>query len=206
MYNAQDLQMKLLSSSGNAYVKNIEDLKQHFDCHRQRLMVLAQALVIQYPEHFKELKNTNLLQEFLHLHDAAKFSHLEDLFMYYNTRPLFSNVYEAEKFKSLVARVNAQDELVRLNFFKLKALCGENSTEYNKQAKLLIEIERLVDMVDRGLDPVAIEEFAREMRPASEMFAIDSKDYIMAKYLEQEYHNLVGHLSFDSYLSSKVLN
>jgi hypothetical protein len=67
--------------------------------------------------------------------------------------------------------------------------------------RLLREIERIADFVDRGFDPVAAEEFGRAMQPASS-FLREPAERALALDLESRYQILTKPLQYSIFRKS----
>ena len=175
------------------FVNSVEDFKMHCNLHQARVVALGLALRARYYPNV----DVRHLENFLRLHDAAKTTMdsdiyslcgfqsppLEALYAFYGTTLPRGSKSELGE---VTSRVNRIDEAISAIFFKA---FGTN------EAKELREIENLADLVDRGMDPVAAEEFGRPMRLASSYCKNENlKTY--AEWLEQNYTKIVEGLEF----------
>ncbi len=142
------------------FVAHISDFHRHIELHRERVFQLGMTLG---REKFPEL-NGEKLEQFLRLHDASKtmtsalslekynyqnqISPLARLFSFYG------KAHESEESKILlrgtVNDINAIDQHVAHDFF------ANHPDISHESAQKFYLIEKIADLVDRSLDPVAI--------------------------------------------------
>lgn len=182
-------------------MKTFLEFQHHINLHRKRVVKLGLALAkAQYPD-----LNQHFLNEFLKLHDYSKtitshvdlaqfqYSHYElpaqRLFDFYGKNP--EGQPETEKLTEAINATNAIDKKVCDNYFeRLPQLSGDIQKNF-------YTIERLADLVDRSLDPIAAEEFGHPMLLASEYLR---EPYMvpLSLWLESHYLQITKDLSFFS--------
>jgi len=175
------------SLSAATYVETASDFQKHIQLHRTRVVVLGLALAkVHYPEISQED-----LKIFLELHDTSKVDpkNSSQLFGFYGRPP--ANLEEKERLKSIVGSINEVDSQVGQKFFQ------ENISLTPTQRSQFLTIEKVADLVDRSMDPVATEEFGRQMTRASQ-FLKDAEQARLSLWLEQRYHKLVPSLGMPS--------
>jgi len=176
--------------------------------------MLGMHLYEHYKEEFPSVKKKNL-RSFLHFHDQAKIRYdpsflayyghssrnkiiIERVFEFYGInidQLILDNPIEGPKYKNklfaTIKDLNALDEnvgkviLKKLNLFS-------NHGQLSTEAIEIMRIEKIVDLVDRGMSKISPEEFAKSnMIPASK-YLKDPKDQKMARYLESQYDRLVS--------------
>lgn len=171
-------------------IQTLQDFRAYNLLHVQRVQKLGVYLYNKFPGEFPDL-NVSLVEGFLAQHDYPKLNEPElqrDLFRLYG-RPIDS----AEMIKlrnEVVARVNEAEHEYAYAYFAATDLLNENGS-LTSAAQQLLRIEMIADLVDRYLNPLAAEEFAREMRPASEMPALTPREKWLAQHLERRYFELV---------------
>jgi len=181
--------IKILNS---AEVKKItvEEFKQFTLTHQRRVLCLGRHLFQEYKKQFHSV-NFDLVHEFLALHDQAKTAvntdgteQIELLYQFFGINK--SELPENEKFKilSMINHINYVDAQKALQFFTLHNLIKDNG-ELAAAAQSLLLIEKISDLVDRGLCQIATIEFNRKLQPASEIVEAHQAHY--AKFLEENY-------------------
>lgn len=180
-------------------MRTFAEFQHHIQLHQKRVVKLGLALA---QAHFPRL-NTPLLEPFLTLHDHSKtltapealaqfaYGHPEAparrLFEFYGWNPLDDS--DTRRLLQTVNDINAIDDEVRLEFFKQhpEISWGTQDDFYT--------IERVADLVDRSLDPIAAEEFGHPMVLASD-FVQDPYIASLAMWLEKHYREFTKNLSF----------
>lgn len=178
-----------LATFGNPLVESKGDFDRHLALHRKRVLVLGLALRERFYPHIdaKELKT------FLKYHDIAKTdlvhgnlkTSVEELYKFYGTR-LRST--EEPQLKHLVDSINLIDRRIALMFL-------ENFKASEQNRELFQKIERMADLVDRGMDPVASEEFGRLLTKASVILA-EIHDVDQVLWLEDHYQELTEQFQY----------
>lgn len=121
------------------YVKNIWDMLNHIRHHRQRLYTLGMETKV--PHHLKKIV--------FGLHDIEKFLFLPWLWKYYGKKG------DKVKAKKLYTRMN------KCGYFIINAVLF--FTTYSKEEiKKVKRFEKIIDVIDRHCDPIALEEFDLE--------------------------------------------
>lgn len=188
-------------------MRTFKEFQHHIELHRERVSKLGLALA---KIHYSGL-NLKTLESFLALHDHSKtlmdFQRLqkydykhslfpaERLFRFYGKTP--TNNQETLQLIDVINDINAIDEDVCVEFFKMhpELPWGTQETFYT--------IEKVADLVDRSLDPIAAEEFGHPMVLASE-FVQDPYMAMLSMWLETHYHQITKDLSFSKQLCYKI--
>ncbi len=175
------------------------EFQHHIQLHRERVVKLGLALAkTQYPN-----LNQSFLQDFLYLHDYSKtitshsnlpkfqYTHcklpVERLFDFYGKAPK----NEAPNLVDVITDINAIDKKVCIDYFEmLPQLSKRNQEDF-------YAIEKVADLVDRSLDPIAAEEFGHRMLLASE-YIQDPFMVTLSLWLESRYHQITKDLSYSS--------
>lgn len=176
-----------------AYVNDLSEFKHHCILHRTRVALLGRQLRTNfYPE-----VDIRLLENYLQLHDAAKVTNqpkvyrtygfqsppIESLFNHYGKISIRG---KDQQIGRVLRMIDILDEEIRSVFF---------TTFGTTHARELREIEMLADLVDRGMDPVAREEFGRPMLKASEILK-NSPLLKKALWLEDIYPQMVSQFRY----------
>lgn len=188
-------------------MRTFKEFQHHIDLHRERVVKLGLALA---KTHYPSLDMATL-ESFLWLHDKSKtltnyqalkryhYDHasfpVERLFEFYGRTPKTQE--ETLKLIDVVNDINAIDEEVCVEFFRLhqELSWGIQDAFYT--------IEKVADLVDRSLDPVAAEEFGHPMILASE-FVQDPYMATLSMWLETHYHQITKDLSFSKEMCYKL--
>ncbi len=194
-----------------SYVNSIEDFRCHIEAHKHRVYLLGMYLLNDYPN-LKKMIIEMGIEDFLKLHDNAKQNKqtLVSLYSFYgeNYRSLeMKSKDDFERFKNLISNINKYDDKIRADFF-YKENFKDQKYSYNKEVIEFFEmIESIADLVDRGMDVVASEEFGEKMKLYSEYIYPDSPEKIKriekAKFLEDSYFVIVTQYSFNDYCVGK---
>lgn len=169
-----------LSAFAGEFVSSVEDFYEHTRLHRERVKLLGVELFKSHPDLFNGL-TLEQVQGVLSMHDEAKVT------TFY--RVLYEN-YGGPVEKSIVDALNAKDKEFMDQALKKFGI--------EKESDLLLKmsrIEKIADMVDRGMSPVTPEEFGRPMKKASE-FIGGILDRQLALDLESRYQSIVGNLKY----------
>lgn len=181
------LSATLLSTTSKAstqdpryFVTSPDEFNSYVKTHRQRTRLLALELFQSYPESYADV-TIDQVDAFLQLHDLSKsipeISHR--LYKQYS-RPIHTaNKRQKEEFQAWVNYLNNRDLQNAQKFFVQNNLSEEQIVQ-------LLEIEKIADLVDRSFDPVAQEDFAKVMVPASEFLKNEAMAQ-KAKLLEANY-------------------
>jgi hypothetical protein len=199
------------ASSGTQFVENFDDFRTHVHAHRYRVRALGLALFRSEPL-FAQIGVTEQdVYEFLSGHDHAKIlpnpkapgrTMMRRLYEIYATDPLHGDSVKSAHARALIGSLNAQDDALSLK--RLQRMGFLTRTGKPKVPALaLLRIERIADVVDRNLDPVAQEEFSRLERAPLEPFFTSADGYLdqagleMARFLSQIYLRVVRGLTYD---------
>lgn len=147
----------------NKYVNNIWEFVKHINAHRKRVSLLASVLDSRWQARYV-----------YRLHDIEKYLFLPWLWKYY------AGDGDRRKAKSLYTLMNKVGRLLlsMLSFWINKAELAE-----------IQKCEKLADVVDRQMDPVAEEEFQR-IRPIEKFVSDD--DLEIARFLMSKYEQVTG--------------
>ncbi|EPZ49517.1 hypothetical protein M902_0773 [Bacteriovorax sp. BAL6_X] len=172
------------------YVNDAFDFYQHMQAHKKRVVEMGMRLLNDYPDEFKDV-DPQILRSVLSVHDNAKIKTSSR----YNGRPFYEVLYEEGYGKKLdrkiVDALNAQDEE-----FVEKVFDRYNLDKSSREQ--ILRIEKIADFVDRGMSPVAPEEFGRKTTLASQsdFFLKDKVDRDLAKHLEDNYNEINKNLGY----------
>lgn len=192
------------------YVQNPADEKYHFEQHIKRVGVLGLALYDAHPELYGSLSR-DLVKDFLALHDRTKVddspafrkafwrgvhsdrSFNERLEELYHNPP--QTDADRQKLDTTRDDLNRVDHHLGYLFFKLHKMLDDKG-EPGPAAKLLLHLDRIADVTDRHIDPVAGEELGITDEPLLSKFLPEATDRALVKELAAKYEKLVGHLAF----------
>jgi hypothetical protein len=176
----------------------LPEFKHHIQLHRQRVLKLGMMLGA---EHFPAL-NPNDLERFLRLHDRSKvlrstaqlrifgYNHpqipLDRLHAFFGKRQRTPE--EAHQLRQVIDDINNVDLAISKRFFETLPIPPSTISEF-------YQVEKVADLVDRSLDPIAAEEFGHPMILASE-FIGDSRLAKMSLWLESRYFEVTAGLFF----------
>ena len=194
------------SASPSVPTMSYSQFLNHISKHRMRVVALGLEY---YRRNTKcnELLSPSLVKEFLRLHDLAKLDNDISVRLY----SLFGK-NQSPHMKDTVVELNRRDLEIRMTFFKEKNLVDAQG-RLSAEATLLIEIERVADLTDRGMDPGAAQEFGRPMQKASiflatpGLLAAELVEFVIE--LEADYRDIVGiwaHKTFTIRLDLKKLD
>jgi len=155
-------------------------------------MVLGLAL----RDRFYPTVNYKDLKLYLKYHDVAKTDYIHgnlhtsvaDLYNYYGI--WLEDEEHKQELKRLVDQINHIDKKIAVMFLDAFRVAPENIGLFKK-------IERIADIVDRGMDPVASEEFGRPLKKASE-FSVDEESKAMILWLERHYYRITENFRYES--------
>lgn len=180
-------------------MKTQTEFTRHINLHRLRVLRLGLELG---KSHYEGLPLSDL-EKFLKLHDLSKtlqsktllaefgYTHVrfpvDRLFQFFGIKNPSNS--QAKQLRELVSDINTVDENIARRFFEVaKGIDAKTQTAF-------YEIERVADLVDRSLDPVAAEEFGHPMVPASE-FIQESHLVGFSRWLENLYPEFTKNLSY----------
>lgn len=188
-------------------MRTFQEFQHHIQLHRERVVKLGLALA---KSHYPGL-NLQYLSSFLWLHDHSKtltnplvlekfeYNHIkypaERLFEFYGRTP--KDQKETLQLIDVVNDINAIDEEVCVQFFQ-----GHPQLSWGTQDDFYT-IEKVADLVDRSLDPMAAEEFGHPMILASS-FVQDTYLASLSMWLESHYSQITKELSFSENLCYKL--
>lgn len=180
-------------------MKTLADFRFHIQLHRKRVVRLGLALA---RHHFPEI-HPLALESFLWLHDRSKtlqtpqqlsgygYTHpqlpAERLFQFYGVGHRSSE--QTQELRQIVQDINIVDEKIAGRYFTASGAVNSETTS------IFYNIEKVADLVDRSLDPIAAEEFGHPMILASE-YIQDPYLSKMSLWLEDQYGKLTENLSF----------
>jgi hypothetical protein len=183
-------------------LKTLTEFQNHIILHRKRVVRLGLALA---QEHYPGLE-AQALGSFLRLHDLSKtlkseeklqqygYNHpklpVERLFSFYGIN--HRSHEQLHELREIILDINTVDEKVAQHYFS-SFLKGDEAT-----MEAFFQIERVADLVDRSLDPVAAEEFGHPMILASD-YIQDFKLSQLSLWLEKKYLHLTKNLSFQQH-------
>ena len=176
--------------SRRAYVNSALDYIHHMRIHTSRVTELAVAAVKKFPEEFPGITEEHIREIFPKHDDAKKFAH----YKFSDGKPFFEKLYEFYGKRppgELIQELNATDEKIMDDAIKKMGL--------DSKKEVIERLEKLADFVDRAMNEVTPEEFGRASYPESEAAARkgDIKLSQMAKYLEDNYLKITGHIQFE---------
>jgi uncharacterized FlaG/YvyC family protein len=173
----------------NPLVNSKEEFDRHLHLHRKRVLTLGLAIRERFYPHL----NYQELKSFLKYHDIGKTdlihgklqTSLSDLYRHYGT-----NLHdkEHEKLQKLVERINQIDKKIAMMFLESYKVSEQNRPLFKK-------IEWLADITDRGMDPVASEEFGRKLKRAVE-FALDDESKEIVIWLQENYDSITNQFQY----------
>ncbi|MBC7371440.1 MAG: hypothetical protein H7326_07745 [Bdellovibrionaceae bacterium] len=182
-------------------MRKLTEFKAHIVLHRSRVVRLGLALAETKFPHIDRVA----LESFLKLHDFSKTlrspTNLK-VFGYENERAPLERLFDFYGRTSKTAEQNMQlygvindinsidDQIAKIYLTPLSLDAQSLQSFYN--------IEKVADLVDRSLDPLAKEEFGHHMILASE-FIQDTHLANLSMWLEERYSQITRDLSFHSY-------
>ncbi len=181
------------STGDNKYVKTFSDFKLYVESHRLRVHELG---LVHYRRHLNRYSDLSqqTVENFLSLHDQSKQqeSNARALYAFYGRNQKFMPDLLRESFVKVIKKINDYDVKVAEDFFSRNPMSGS-------QMERLLEIEKVADLVDRGMDPVAREDFEEggrySMKLGSEFLQYEfSKN--AARHLESVYGEVTKGQSF----------
>ncbi len=179
----------------NKDIPTLLEFKLATENHQRRVYILGEALYKNFATEFVGL-NTEMVADFLRLHDYSKTTilpdgtnQIESLYQFYGVNK--SDLAENDKFKilSTINYINYLDSQKALEFFSKSHLISEIG-ELTEMAHSLLLIERISDMVDRGEHASSTQEFNRKLIPASQMLE-NEKWANYAQFLEKKYSEII---------------
>lgn len=201
LYNQLMKKLNLQFNRSRLKLRKITDFKTHIELHRTRVLRLGMALG---KKEFPEI-NPRILESFLKLHDSSKtlsapkqlnsfgYTHsrppLERLFEFYGKKAKTSD--QNLQLQSVINDINSIDDQMGQRYL---APLGLDSASIRN----IYIIEKIADLVDRSLDPLAQEEFGHQMVLASE-YLQDPYLSSLSMWLEEHYRQITVNLNFPSY-------
>ena len=187
--------------TGATTLRQLTDFKAHIELHRSRVVRLGLALA---EKHFPHIDRT-ALHSFLKLHDFSKTIHTPNhlkAFGYDNQRAPLERLFE---FYGKTTKTPEQNLQLHGVIKDINAIDDQVAQIYLKPLQLdvhglqcFLNIEKIADLVDRSLDPLAKEEFGHHMVLASQ-YIQDEKLANLSMWLEVRYSQITQDLSFHSY-------
>lgn len=188
-------------------MRTFAEFQHHIHLHRERVVKLGLALA---KNQFPGL-SLRPLEAFLYLHDHSKTLNSRDelarhlythastpsqrLFEFYGKIP--ENDLEQVKLIEVVNDINNIDTRVSAQFFQFNPDLSKGTQDD------FYTIEKVADLVDRSLDPVAAEEFGHPMVLASE-YVQDPYMSLLSMWLEKNYLQITKNLTFATTLRYKM--
>lgn len=188
-------------------MRTFAEFQHHIQLHRERVVILGLALA---KNQFPGL-NLRPLEAFLYLHDHSKTLNSRDelalhsythtltpsqrLFEFYGKIP--ESEMEHVKLIEVVNDINTIDTRVCARFFEMNPGLSRGTQDD------FYTIEKVADLVDRSLDPVAAEEFGHPMILASE-YVQDPYMSLLSIWLEKNYLQITKNLTFEKTLRYKM--
>lgn len=176
------------------FVQTLEDFETHTILHIQRVQKLGLELYRSFSDDFTGVTE-KLLSEFLSLHDCAKIKGvkqqnraLHELYPFYG-----ANAESKDEFRKIVSKMNEEETAIQIDFFRASGLLEKKTGQTTFEAQQLLLIEKVADLVDRGMNEVSEEEFGRSMRLASELFE-EIQNQVYARHLEVNYQEITESL------------
>ncbi|MBL6988596.1 MAG: hypothetical protein ISR65_02415 [Bacteriovoracaceae bacterium] len=186
-------------------LEDILDFRSKIQLHIVRVSLLGLELVRLHPQIFKGI-DTKKLKSFLELHDKAKLipprldwisgdpDHyrffLLDLWNIQHRH--YSDLTDSELiyFQRVLKELNALKKDYAVNFFREHKMLEASSNKPNAMAKLFLLIERIANLVDKGMDVSASTEPNENILAASEILK-DTQSVKLARSLEDHYSQIV---------------
>ncbi|MBN8554385.1 MAG: hypothetical protein J0L93_02980 [Deltaproteobacteria bacterium] len=206
---------EFVTTSESLHVKSVQDFEAHVLNHKaevKKLGILANHLL---PMPLSDER----VWRFLDLHDNAKLGTepleldpvwasrnlkgkrpLDYLYQFYNTDVSLLPTAERARAHAIVHAVNQRDYKIRQNFFLDDGLLHPDGSSTSISNDLL-RIETIADLVHRGLDPIAAEEFHRKQMQRASVFLGDPEDRHIASNVERIYE---AGWKLSSYLSPQL--
>lgn len=156
--------------------------------HRLCVQDLAQRLLKERGDAFSHLCHLDgMVEEFLELHDSSKLSpqFFWSLLKYFGADIQKLSSQEKRKAQLLISEINERDGEVARMFFIEKNLIDENGNP-NATAQSLLKLERICDVVERGLSPFSARELGKKIVKGSE-FLSDPVEVEIAQWLEKKW-------------------
>lgn len=196
-----------VANAGPPYVTDFDTFLTHTESHIERVKRLGIELYRRYPVAFSHVDEKTLTQ-YLSLHDRSKTlgafsknSIASRLYRYYGKDLKVMSAADQQEFQKLIDALNESDAQVSKEFFGRHRLLNAEG-EFTSGALEMMKIEKIADMVDRAQSPVSIEEFGKQMTPASEWLSnpLESR---MASSIERGsvYNKLVAGATFEEHLA-----
>jgi len=169
-------------------MKRAAEFKLCISLHRLAVQDLSQIVMSRRPEAFPRLaSNPELVSEFFELHDQSKLEprYFWDLLGYFGIDINLLNKIQKSKALSLIQEVNKRDALHAQMFFVSNRMVDREG-QPNETAKELLRLEKICDVVERGLSQFPKVEFGRKLSRGSQ-FLSDPADIELALWLENNY-------------------
>lgn len=199
-------------------IQSPEDYQIHMTAHRLRLIAMALELHKTFSAFFPNLSEA-LIIDWMSLHDQSKVNTDPDYLAYFDqsdenhiARRLYQSLYgksvselpEEEKKEALklINELNEMDDFILQVFAQRRGLIDKMG-KYAPIVEELRHLEKLVDLTDRELDPIATEEFGRRPKPAHGYF-FHPLDRIMIFYLRENYLRITQGLQYVNFKQGKA--
>ncbi len=203
----------VLGEPRQEFINSPTELRNHFVAHSLRVKRLG-VEVYKISQEWMKKVSLDLLVEFLTLHDEAKVNSTDGFRKKYwkseyGKRTFAERLYDAydkdwntnAEYGRTRDQLNAADKKLRMEFFRERGLLDKNG-EPNEIAWILLEIERIADVVDRACDPVAKEEFHRQREYLLSEFLAGPGSLRKAKAVFEKYRSIVAGLEWPNYSKS----
>lgn len=201
---AKNLDTESPAPPSGQYVKSIDDFNLHTQLHISRMVMIAIFILDKfYPE-----VDRDLALGYFKSHDHIKVrnwlqpnSLLRRLYKHYGH--LASNTLEV---KELTRQMADYEQIFAKKYFGDRNHYGE-AEGFSKTAQIILLIEKLADVSDRGTDKVASEEFGRQMQSAIAYLHLEeaSLPWRAVKNVELNYQTLTKNLHYRDWTGCRML-
>lgn len=161
------------------YVNSMWELARHVTLHRKRVYELGMSLAGE--RRYSQYKNTLLIA--LLVHDLEKYLFLPWLWKYYGGKGDRMDAYK------IYNKMNRVGDFIR------KCLVGKKDIN-NMGALISYELEHTADVVDRHMDPVAVEEFCMSYPKKPMSNFLPNKDLANAELLKKNWFEITKHSQY----------
>jgi hypothetical protein len=184
-------------------INTLEDYDLYNDLHVIRIGLVGEDVWSENEAEFPDV-TLSLLRQFLSRHDRAKKDPeiRRKLFKLYG-QPINTPELIALR-DELAAEVNARDAVYAFEFFLTNKLINDEDGTLKPAAPQLLRIEMIADYVDRYMNPLSAEEFAREKYPNSEHPLLTPREKQMASRAEINYFKVVKGYLYSDYLNCEA--
>lgn len=204
--------------AGRDYINSISDLEDHYRTHIRRVGILALSTYDENRATFPDITRQDVI-DFMKLHDQAKIndtpefrrtfwidpepltrpSMLERLYSIYGLGYRPASEADRARIDAIKMSLNGADRNVAVAFFKERGMLQPDG-QPDARARALLRLERIADVVDRGSDPVAREEFnfPQGAGPPLDVYLQHPDDLALAVPLKERYNRLAEGFAYTS--------